>query len=109
MSVIKDTKLVLKHFYHNSTLFQTKFLYPRSCEKWILKSVGRDWKQYKAALKKAMFNVKKKRAVLYRRCPEDVDDDQWVALVNHWKSKKGKVIRVQICIHYFSNYDFTII
>ncbi|RCV33246.1 hypothetical protein SETIT_7G068000v2 [Setaria italica] len=26
---------------------QTKFLYPRSCDKWILKSIGRDWRKYK--------------------------------------------------------------
>ncbi|KAL6843203.1 hypothetical protein ACP4OV_026916 [Aristida adscensionis] len=71
-------------------LVKTKFLYPRSCEKWILKSVGRDWKQYKAQLKKALFNVKKKISVLYKRCPEDVCENQWVALVKHWKSEEGK-------------------
>jgi hypothetical protein len=47
-------------------------VYPHSCEKWILKLVGRDWRQYNAALKKAYFNVKKKKYVLYRQCPEDV-------------------------------------
>jgi hypothetical protein len=49
-------------------------------------------RQYKAALKKAYFNVKKKKYVLYRWCQEDVDEDQWIGLVKQWKSRKGKVI-----------------
>ncbi|RLM73981.1 hypothetical protein C2845_PM15G04340 [Panicum miliaceum] len=51
---------------------QTKFLYPRSCEKWILKLIGRDWRKYKATLK------------------NDIDEHQWKALVKYWKSAKGK-------------------
>jgi hypothetical protein len=83
-------------------------MYPHSCEKWILKSVGRDWRQYKAALKKAYFNVKKKKFVLYRRCPEDVDEDQWIELVKQWKSRKGKVIRVLLLLDYFSKYNLVV-
>uniref|UniRef100_A0A0E0LIJ1 Uncharacterized protein n=1 Tax=Oryza punctata TaxID=4537 RepID=A0A0E0LIJ1_ORYPU len=52
---------------------QTKFLYPHSCEKWILKSTGRNWRRFKL-------------------CPEVVEKDQWEALVNYWKSKKGKML-----------------
>jgi len=92
-------KIIRQSLLDNSTLFQTKFIYPSSCEKWILKSIGRDWRQYKAALKKALFNVKKKRYVLYRRCPQDVDEEQCEALINHWKSKKGKVKRLQLYMY----------
>ncbi|KAL5661208.1 hypothetical protein ACJX0J_028333, partial [Zea mays] len=42
---------------------QTKFLYPRSCEKWILKSIGRDWRKYKSILKKKLYSPKKKKAL----------------------------------------------
>ncbi|KAF8762864.1 hypothetical protein HU200_009002 [Digitaria exilis] len=69
---------------------QTKFLYPRSCEKWILKSIGRDWRKYKATLKKNLFNPKKKRSTLYKLCPSDIDEDQWKGIIRYWKSE-GKV------------------
>ncbi|KAM0890282.1 hypothetical protein ACQ4PT_027108 [Festuca glaucescens] len=69
---------------------QTKFLYPRSCENWILKSIGRDWRKYKSTLKKKLFNPKKKRLALYKLCPDDIDEDQWKGIVKYWKSTKGK-------------------
>ncbi|PVH64014.1 hypothetical protein PAHAL_2G163900 [Panicum hallii] len=39
---------------------QTKLLYPRSCEKWILKSIGRDWRKYKATLEMQALSEKNK-------------------------------------------------
>ncbi|AQK51661.1 hypothetical protein ZEAMMB73_Zm00001d049953 [Zea mays] len=71
---------------------QTKFLYPRSCEKWILKSIGRDWRKYKSILKKKLFSPKKKRSYLYKLCPDDIDEDQWKSLVKYWKSSEGKAL-----------------
>lgn len=77
---------------------QTKFVYPRSCEKWILKSIGRDWRKFKCSLKKAFFNptIEKnpdiKRKALYKLCPDDVDKEQWRGLIKFWKSKKGKAL-----------------
>ncbi|CAD6252494.1 unnamed protein product [Miscanthus lutarioriparius] len=68
------------------------FLYPHSCEKWILKSIGRDWRKYKATLKKSLFNPKKKKSVLNKRCPNDIDEDQWKALVKYWKSSEGQTL-----------------
>ncbi|KAK1608221.1 hypothetical protein QYE76_031894 [Lolium multiflorum] len=71
---------------------QTKFLYPAKCDKWILKTIGRDWRKFKAGLKKEFFNAKKKRKALYKLCPEYVDTDQWRELVNYWKSKEGRAV-----------------
>ncbi|XP_051231061.1 uncharacterized protein [Lolium perenne] len=77
---------------------KTKFVYPRSCEKWILKTIGRDWRKFKSCLKKAIFNpaMKKnpdiKRKALYKLCPDDVDSDQWRGLIKFWKSKKGRAL-----------------
>ncbi|CAO2199952.1 unnamed protein product, partial [Urochloa humidicola] len=71
-------------------LIQTKFLYPRSCEKWILKSIGRDWRKYKSTLKNKLFNPKKKRSSLYKFCPDDVDQDQWNNIIKYWKSRDVK-------------------
>jgi hypothetical protein len=36
-------------------------VYPRSCEKWILKTIGRDWRKFKSCLKKAIFNPAMKK------------------------------------------------
>ncbi|XP_039822239.1 uncharacterized protein LOC120684443 isoform X2 [Panicum virgatum] len=90
---IKDWRKVKND--NAETIFQciqTKFLYPRSCEKWILKSIGRDWRKYKATLKSKLYNQKKKRTALYKLCPDDIDEDQWKALVKYWKSAEGKAL-----------------
>ncbi|KAM0837942.1 hypothetical protein ACQ4PT_061311 [Festuca glaucescens] len=71
---------------------QTKFLYPAKCDKWILKTIGRDWRKFKAGLKKDFFSAKKKRKALYKLCPEYVDDGQWRELVKYWKSKEGRAV-----------------
>ncbi|XP_066335867.1 uncharacterized protein [Miscanthus floridulus] len=89
----KDWREVKKNYAKTIIQFiQTKFLYPHSCEKWILKSIGRDWIKYKATLKKSLFNPKKKKSVLNKRCPDDIDEDQWKALVKYWKSSEGQTL-----------------
>jgi len=57
----------------------------------MLKSIGRDCRKYKATLKSKLYNPKKKRSALYKLCPDDIDEDQWKALVKYWKSEEGKV------------------
>uniref|UniRef100_I1P144 Uncharacterized protein n=1 Tax=Oryza glaberrima TaxID=4538 RepID=I1P144_ORYGL len=91
---LKDWRLVKKNGGAETILqlVETKFLYPQSCKQWILKSTGRDWRRFKASLKTAYFQPKKKRPALYKLCPEDIDYDQWVELVKFWKSKKGKAL-----------------
>ena len=85
-------------------------MYPKSCEKWILKSTGRDWRKFKCSLKKTIFtpSIKKnpniKRKALYKLCPEDVDQDQWRGLVKFWKSKKGRVMNEISYFHVFDIY-----
>lgn len=97
---INDWRHVKKNSGEETILqcVQTKFVYPRSCEKWILKSIGRDWRKFKSSLKDAFFkpaiekNPNIKRKALYKLCPEDVDNDQWRGLVKYWKSKKGRAL-----------------
>ncbi|OAY62811.1 hypothetical protein ACMD2_09523 [Ananas comosus] len=67
-----------------------KFFYPTRCEKWILKSTGRKWKDYKCDLKGAYFDEKASLKELYNLVPKDVIKDQWVYLVDFWKSNEGK-------------------
>ncbi|KAE8791152.1 hypothetical protein D1007_34599 [Hordeum vulgare] len=71
---------------------QTKFLYPTKCDKWILKTTGRDWRRFKAGLKEKFFSANKKRKSLYKLCPEYVDSDQWCELVRFWKSREARAV-----------------
>lgn len=66
-------------------------MYPARCEKWILKSTGRKWKDYKCDIKAAYFNEKASLKELYSLVPKDVVKDQWIYLVDFWKSNEGKV------------------
>ncbi|XP_037439197.1 uncharacterized protein LOC119307204 [Triticum dicoccoides] len=54
---INDWCDVKKNFGEETILqcAKTKFVYPASCEKWILKSTGRDWRKFKSSLKKSLF------------------------------------------------------
>lgn len=70
---------------------QAKFLYPVRCEKWILKSTGKKWKDYKCDLKGTYFDERASLKELHSKAPEDVVNDQWISLVNFWKSDAGKV------------------
>ncbi|CAD6225743.1 unnamed protein product [Miscanthus lutarioriparius] len=65
---------------------------------------AKDWRKVKkdygetiiqfvqATLKKTLFNPKKKRSVLNKRCPDDIVEAEWKALVGYWKSKEGKTL-----------------
>jgi hypothetical protein len=69
-------------------------VYPRSCEKWILKIIGRYWRKFKSGLKKVIFNpnINKNPHIkgkdLYKLCPYDVENDQWHGIIKLWKFKK---------------------
>ncbi|KAL2923373.1 hypothetical protein RDABS01_014864 [Bienertia sinuspersici] len=70
---------------------ESRFLYPKSLEKWILKSIGHKWRDYKCLLKGKGYDDNTDINTLYDNCPdEDVDYDQWVSLVNFWRSEEGK-------------------
>jgi len=42
-------------------------------------------------IKKTLFNLKKKKSVLNKCCPDDINEDQWKYLVKYWKSSEGQV------------------
>ncbi|KAL2905335.1 Protein eyes shut [Bienertia sinuspersici] len=72
-------------------VYQSRFLYPKSLEKWILKSIGHKWRDYKCLLKGKGYDDDTDINTLYDNCPDDdVDYDQWVSLVNFWRSEEGK-------------------
>ncbi|KAL2930694.1 DNA replication and repair protein RecF [Bienertia sinuspersici] len=73
-----------------NTLCKARFLYPNALEKWILKSIGLKWKDYKCYLKGRYYNDDIDINIVQDRCPSDVEKDQWISLVNFWRSEEGK-------------------
>ncbi|XP_020080552.1 uncharacterized protein LOC109704196 isoform X2 [Ananas comosus] len=68
-----------------------KFLYHQSCEKWIFKSAGRKWKDYKCSLKARYFDDLASLDEMYKKVLEDIVRDQWISLVNFWKTETAKL------------------
>ncbi|KAL2942329.1 L-lactate dehydrogenase B chain [Bienertia sinuspersici] len=67
------------------------FLYPKSLDKWILKSLGHKWRDYKCLLKGKGYDDDTDINTLYDNYPDDdVEYDQWVSLVNFWRSEEGQ-------------------
>ncbi|KAL2925471.1 Cysteine proteinase inhibitor 1 [Bienertia sinuspersici] len=50
---------------------KARFLYPNALEKWILKSMDLNGR-------------------ITNKCPSDVENDQWISLVNFWRLEEGK-------------------
>ncbi|KAK9698406.1 hypothetical protein RND81_08G102000 [Saponaria officinalis] len=69
---------------------QERFLYPKILEKWILKSIGHKWRDYKCYLKGRHYSDDANITDLHNNCPEDVVQDQWISLVNFWRSDEGQ-------------------
>ncbi|KAL2902272.1 hypothetical protein RDABS01_027354 [Bienertia sinuspersici] len=70
--------------------YVARLLYPNALEKWILKSIGLKWKDYKCYLKGKYYNDDIDINIVQDRCPSDVEKDQWISLVNFWRSEEGK-------------------
>ncbi|XP_073106603.1 uncharacterized protein [Elaeis guineensis] len=69
---------------------QTNFVIPPESHDWIIKSLNRKWKDYKAKLKR---DYKKKGIIeeeVARTCPLDVYPHQWIELVHYWFSERGQ-------------------
>ncbi|XP_074299231.1 uncharacterized protein LOC141630290 [Silene latifolia] len=69
---------------------QTRFLYPKILEYWILKSIGHKWRDHKCLLKGRYYSDDENISELHNNCPQDVKQDQWISLVNFWKSDEGQ-------------------
>lgn len=65
---------------------------PRGTEGWILKSVGKKWRNFKSSLKSRYYDPTKpiERQIVYR--DERVLEDQWCKLLQYWSTEKAKVI-----------------
>ncbi|KAL2925335.1 Ribonuclease Z [Bienertia sinuspersici] len=69
---------------------KARFLYPDSLEKWILKSIGLRWKDYKCYLKGRYYDDDIDINIVQDRGPSDVEKDQWISLVSFRRSEEEK-------------------
>ncbi|KAL2895398.1 Dihydroorotate dehydrogenase [Bienertia sinuspersici] len=53
-------------------------------------AIGLKWKDYKCCLKGIYYDDDISINIVQDRCPSDVEKDQWITLVNFWRSEEGK-------------------
>uniref|UniRef100_A0A1U7VB81 Uncharacterized protein LOC104214295 n=2 Tax=Nicotiana sylvestris TaxID=4096 RepID=A0A1U7VB81_NICSY len=67
-----------------------KFCIPKRREAWVLKSLGKKWKDYKCELKGEYTPKYKTKDALLKNRPSRIPRDQWSGLVSYWLSDKAK-------------------
>ncbi|XP_049406184.1 uncharacterized protein LOC125869791 [Solanum stenotomum] len=67
-----------------------KFTIPKCGEDFVLKSLGKKWKDYKCQLKGDHIPKYKTKIVLLKNRPSRIPRDQWSGLVAYWLSDKAK-------------------
>ncbi|KAH0765129.1 hypothetical protein KY285_001000 [Solanum tuberosum] len=73
-----------------ASFFQKKFSIPKCGETFVLKSLGKKWKDYKCQLKGDHIPKYKTKDALLKNRPSRVPRDQWSGLVSYWLSDKAK-------------------
>ncbi|CAL5398854.1 unnamed protein product [Camellia sinensis] len=69
---------------------QSKFEIDPKSKSWVLKSIGKKWKDWKAELKANRYNTHKTDEERLADCDERVIPDQWRILISFWNSKEAK-------------------
>lgn len=69
---------------------QKKFEIVPSSKTWVLKSLGKKWKDWKAKLKTAHYVIHATDEERLADCDERVLPDQWAYLVSHWSSEEAE-------------------
>ncbi|KAH0705893.1 hypothetical protein KY285_010421 [Solanum tuberosum] len=67
-----------------------KFFIPKCGEAFVLKSLGKKWKDYKCQLKGYHLPKYKTKDALLKNRPSRIPRDQWSGLVSYWLSDKAK-------------------
>ncbi|XP_060211995.1 uncharacterized protein LOC132639573 [Lycium barbarum] len=80
----KDEKKKLVEFVRK------KFSIPTHGEEFVIKSIGKKWKDYKCDLKSVYLTKFKTKDVLLKNKPNRIPRDQWTGLVSYWVSEKAK-------------------
>ncbi|XP_020106690.1 uncharacterized protein LOC109722927 isoform X1 [Ananas comosus] len=71
---------------------RSKFFLPRDdkIETWVLKSVGRKWKDYKHELKSKYKTANRTQEEIASDVPPEIVPQQWIDLVRNWFSERNE-------------------
>ncbi|OMO75205.1 hypothetical protein CCACVL1_16302 [Corchorus capsularis] len=73
-------------------LVRSKFDIETKSKSWVLKTIGKRWKDWKAKLKADHYNPHNTDEERLNDCHPSVLPDQWQALVSYWNSDKAKLL-----------------
>ncbi|XP_073106930.1 uncharacterized protein [Elaeis guineensis] len=71
-------------------VIESKFVLPPSTHDFVMKSLNRKWKEYRAQLKRDYMRQGMTEEEVARNCPPDVPPDQWMKLVHYWFSERAQ-------------------
>ncbi|XP_028556439.1 uncharacterized protein LOC114581140 [Dendrobium catenatum] len=90
---IKSWDKMLKSFKKNMLeVVQEKFEIPRSYDVWVLQSIGKKWRNWKADVKSKYYDQKMSTELQLCNVPKMILKDQWKNLVTNWNSEESKCI-----------------
>ncbi|KAL7002064.1 hypothetical protein U1Q18_052397 [Sarracenia purpurea var. burkii] len=69
---------------------QSKFDIETKCKSWVLQSISKKWKDWKAELKASHYNTHETDEERLEDRDERVLPDQWQVLISFWNSKEAK-------------------
>ena len=74
---------------------------PFGVEGWLLKSIGKKWRNFKASLKDKHYDPTQPMEILMAKRPSRVLEDQWRRLLAYWGIDTVKVKSEFLIFHYF--------
>lgn len=76
-------------------MLQKKFEIDQNSKSWVIKSLGKKWKDWKSKLKTAHYITHPTDEERLADRDERVLPEQWAYLVSHWSSEEAEVSRQQ--------------
>ncbi|OIT19658.1 hypothetical protein A4A49_55855, partial [Nicotiana attenuata] len=83
-----------------------KFSIPTRGERYVIKSLGKKWKDYKCDLKSKYTSKYKTKDALPKNRPSRIPRDQWTGLVSYWLSDKAKVSTSYVLKTHLTTFNF---
>ncbi|XP_071713068.1 uncharacterized protein [Rutidosis leptorrhynchoides] len=84
------TKVSAKNKQEMLQHLRTKFVIPEHANTWMLKSIGRKMKNWRARLKKKYWDSEKSFKKQVKSRPKEMQRDHWKLLVTYWNNERDK-------------------
>ena len=70
---------------------QKKYIVPPEGKKWVLATIGDDWRVYKCRVKKEHYYKYRTDKLRILNRPQHIAEDKFKELLNYWNSTNAKV------------------